>query len=172
MTPDELVMKGQGYCSTYTHCEIHPAMILGVCASIIPFPDHNQVCSVIQWILHSFLAKFSWCGSTAPPSKVAHRLKFYRVNDLNPFTSKSVQSYHCSKITFSKIVKKWYQSKVLPIRFHLNGNTARFLSTDSNVRITLWESILLYKRTWNTRWAFARKLDIFTCENITFPMAT
>lgn len=28
---------------TYTHCEIHPSMILGVCASIIPFPDHNQV---------------------------------------------------------------------------------------------------------------------------------
>jgi DNA-directed RNA polymerase II subunit RPB2 len=26
----------------YTHCEIHPCMILGVCASIIPFPDHNQ----------------------------------------------------------------------------------------------------------------------------------
>ena len=25
-----------------THCEIHPSMILGVCASIIPFPDHNQ----------------------------------------------------------------------------------------------------------------------------------
>ncbi|KAF2356716.1 RNA polymerase Rpb2 domain 7 [Trinorchestia longiramus] len=30
------------YCNTYTHCEIHTAMILGVCASIIPFPDHNQ----------------------------------------------------------------------------------------------------------------------------------
>ncbi|KAI6792805.1 DNA-directed RNA polymerase II subunit [Hortaea werneckii] len=27
---------------TWTHCEIHPAMILGICASIIPFPDHNQ----------------------------------------------------------------------------------------------------------------------------------
>ena len=27
---------------TFTHCEIHPSMILGVCASIIPFPDHNQ----------------------------------------------------------------------------------------------------------------------------------
>lgn len=26
----------------YTHCEINPAMILGVCASTIPFPDHNQ----------------------------------------------------------------------------------------------------------------------------------
>ena len=25
----------------YTHCEIHASMILGVCASIIPFPDHN-----------------------------------------------------------------------------------------------------------------------------------
>ena len=28
---------------TYTHCEIHPSMLLGICASIIPFPDHNQV---------------------------------------------------------------------------------------------------------------------------------
>ena len=26
----------------WTHCEIHPSMILGPCASIIPFPDHNQ----------------------------------------------------------------------------------------------------------------------------------
>ena len=34
---------GTFYCQTWTHCEIHPAMILGVCASIIPFPDHNQV---------------------------------------------------------------------------------------------------------------------------------
>jgi len=41
MRPDDLV-KNKNYCSTYTHCEIHPAMILGVSASIIPFPDHNQ----------------------------------------------------------------------------------------------------------------------------------
>ncbi|CAD25744.1 DNA-DIRECTED RNA POLYMERASE II SECOND LARGEST SUBUNIT [Encephalitozoon cuniculi GB-M1] len=27
---------------SYTHCEIHPALILGICASTIPFPDHNQ----------------------------------------------------------------------------------------------------------------------------------
>uniref|UniRef100_A0A914VVN6 DNA-directed RNA polymerase subunit beta n=1 Tax=Plectus sambesii TaxID=2011161 RepID=A0A914VVN6_9BILA len=40
MAPDDL--KQGGYCDSYTHCEIHPAMILGVCASIIPFPDHNQ----------------------------------------------------------------------------------------------------------------------------------
>ena len=44
MTPEDLQnVKDSSYCSTYTHCEIHPAMILGVCASIIPFPDHNQV---------------------------------------------------------------------------------------------------------------------------------
>ncbi|KAI8810736.1 DNA-directed RNA polymerase II subunit RPB2 [Cladochytrium replicatum] len=30
------------YSQQWTHCEIHPAMILGICASIIPFPDHNQ----------------------------------------------------------------------------------------------------------------------------------
>lgn len=30
----------------YTHCEIHPSMLLGICASIIPFPDHNQVCNI------------------------------------------------------------------------------------------------------------------------------
>lgn len=40
MTPDELI--DNQYCRTYTHCEIHPSMILGVCASIIPFPERNQ----------------------------------------------------------------------------------------------------------------------------------
>lgn len=39
MDPNDL---NGSYCSTYTHCEVHPAMILGICASIIPFPDHNQ----------------------------------------------------------------------------------------------------------------------------------
>ena len=28
--------------SSYTHCEIHPSLILGTTASCIPFPDHNQ----------------------------------------------------------------------------------------------------------------------------------
>jgi len=41
MNPDQL--KNSPYPHSYTHCEIHPAMILGVSASIIPFPDHNQV---------------------------------------------------------------------------------------------------------------------------------
>ena len=62
MTPDDLAesrrvdhvaqprdssgrVKGTSSASlhTWTHCEIHPSMILGICASIIPFPDHNQV---------------------------------------------------------------------------------------------------------------------------------
>ena len=40
MIRDDLVNKD--YCQKFTHCEIHPSMILGVSASIIPFPDHNQ----------------------------------------------------------------------------------------------------------------------------------
>jgi len=28
--------------NSYTHCEIHPSLILGVLASNIPFPEHNQ----------------------------------------------------------------------------------------------------------------------------------
>lgn len=38
MEPKDLLATTQNY----THCEIHPSMILGICASIIPFPDHNQ----------------------------------------------------------------------------------------------------------------------------------
>lgn len=37
----------------YTHCEIHPSMILGICASIIPFPDHNQVSFITTFIFAS-----------------------------------------------------------------------------------------------------------------------
>ncbi|RZC63509.1 hypothetical protein C5167_025267 [Papaver somniferum] len=46
MTIDDLVSARlnpkEAYSNTYTHCEIHPSLILGVCASIILFPDHNQ----------------------------------------------------------------------------------------------------------------------------------
>lgn len=31
-----------GYSTTYTHCEIHPSMVMGTCASTIPFCNHNQ----------------------------------------------------------------------------------------------------------------------------------
>jgi DNA-directed RNA polymerase II subunit RPB2 len=40
MNLDDMLVEQTKY--NYTHCEIHPCMILGVCASIIPFPDHNQ----------------------------------------------------------------------------------------------------------------------------------
>jgi len=35
MTPEQLQLG-------HTHCEIHPSLMLGVCASMIPFSDHNQ----------------------------------------------------------------------------------------------------------------------------------
>ncbi|PRQ48401.1 putative DNA-directed RNA polymerase [Rosa chinensis] len=38
----------EAYSDTYAHCKIHPSLILGVCASIIPFPDHNQEDFVIM----------------------------------------------------------------------------------------------------------------------------
>jgi len=38
----EDLVKMRAYCKTWTHAEIHPAMIFGICASIIPFPDHNM----------------------------------------------------------------------------------------------------------------------------------
>jgi hypothetical protein len=41
-------IKSKSYSHTYTHCEIHPSMILGVCATIVPFPDHNQVSLVLS----------------------------------------------------------------------------------------------------------------------------
>jgi DNA-directed RNA polymerase II subunit RPB2 len=41
MQPEDLLVDTGGSLN-YTHCEIHPSMILGICASIIPFPDHNQ----------------------------------------------------------------------------------------------------------------------------------
>ncbi|CCW65807.1 unnamed protein product [Phytomonas sp. EM1] len=37
MTPNDV--KNNYY---YSHCEMDPSMILGICASIIPYPNHNQ----------------------------------------------------------------------------------------------------------------------------------
>ncbi|KAL9653030.1 hypothetical protein ABK040_015544 [Willaertia magna] len=34
--------RNTSYKTNYTHAEIHPSMILGILASLIPFPDHNQ----------------------------------------------------------------------------------------------------------------------------------
>ena len=48
-------LKAGTHAHTWTHCEIHPSMILGICASIIPFPDHNQVSYII---LKTFFLSF------------------------------------------------------------------------------------------------------------------
>ena len=37
----DLAQLKEGKCD-YTHCEIHPTMLMGVCASRIPFSGHNQ----------------------------------------------------------------------------------------------------------------------------------
>jgi DNA-directed RNA polymerase II subunit RPB2 len=42
MDAQKLKEKSGNEIKRYTHCEIHPSLILGVLASSIPFPDHNQ----------------------------------------------------------------------------------------------------------------------------------
>jgi DNA-directed RNA polymerase beta subunit len=46
MNIEDLVKKNQDelnpYVYRYTHCEIHPSVVYGVLASLIPFPDHSQ----------------------------------------------------------------------------------------------------------------------------------
>lgn len=42
MYPSELGKMDVARRSRVTHCEIHPCMILGIGASLIPYPDHNQ----------------------------------------------------------------------------------------------------------------------------------
>lgn len=100
----------------YTHCEIHPSMILGICASIIPFPDHNQVnphaptprvavsltsrvCShlVIRtsppWVNRpwaSFLPTTPAAWTPCPTSSTIHRSRSPRPD---PWSSSSSESY-------------------------------------------------------------------------------
>ena len=40
VTPSKVITNELNF--DFTHSEIHPSMALGVCASVIPFPDHNQ----------------------------------------------------------------------------------------------------------------------------------
>ena len=54
------------YSETYTHCEIHPSLILGVCASIIPFPDHNQVNHSLLWGFSCIIFSPLWQGLILP----------------------------------------------------------------------------------------------------------
>eukprot|EP01079_Euglenida_sp_SAG-EU17-18_P003899 gene3899-715_t len=75
----------------YTHAEIHPAMILGVCASIIPFPDHNQsprntyqkaschhkVLAPHKWSMHAICDK-----NFVDPGSCARSMKFMNSFDL------------------------------------------------------------------------------------------
>lgn len=64
-------LKASTNVHTWTHCEIHPSMILGVCASIIPFPDHNQV---------GFLLFSCYERSLTPPSLLVTHINPLWVN--------------------------------------------------------------------------------------------
>ena len=42
MDSKTLTTNHDPFVKRFTHCEIHPGLILGILGSIIPFPDHNQ----------------------------------------------------------------------------------------------------------------------------------
>lgn len=83
------INPGDAYSDTYTHCEIHPSLILGVCASIIPFPDHNQVClffhcNIVNCFSSIFFSHRSTCCICSPHVTLINLLW---VNKLWEFTS-------------------------------------------------------------------------------------
>ena len=67
------------YSYTYTHAEIHPAMVLSVCASIIPFPDHNQSPRNTYQVSSRDRLR---SPSSAPPDR--HSLHFCRLSPCAP----------------------------------------------------------------------------------------
>ena len=84
MTPDDLQEKGISYCSSYTHCEIHPAMILGMCISYCSSYTHCEIHpAMILGMCISYCSSYthceihpamilgmciSYCSSYTPPS--------------------------------------------------------------------------------------------------------
>ncbi len=80
---------------TWTHCEIHPSMILGICASIIPFPDHNQVCWTAQ----------SACFATNTISLLVTRINLPWVNKPWEYSSPTMTNEWTPWPTFSTIHK-------------------------------------------------------------------
>jgi len=80
------------YSNMWTHCEIHPAMILSICASIIPFPDHNQSPRNTYQCLtsdHDVLTRDGW-------KSITHIKAGEQVLTINPCTH--VQEWNVVKV--------------------------------------------------------------------------
>lgn len=81
---------------TYTHCEIHPAMQLGVCASHIPYPDRNQaprnmyyasmskqaISLPVTNMLHRFDTLMQMLQMPMKPLVSTHMANIMRINEL------------------------------------------------------------------------------------------
>ncbi|KAJ7297966.1 hypothetical protein O6H91_Y025100 [Diphasiastrum complanatum] len=62
----------------YTHCELHPSFILGLGASVIPFPNHNQSSRVMQQAQkHGKQAIGFYCSNFKSRSDTSSHILFY-----------------------------------------------------------------------------------------------
>ncbi len=108
----------------YTHLEIHPCTMLGICASIIPFPDHNQC---ILYTSHVLMAD----GTT----KMIKDIKIGEsVVTFNPDTlerSYSKVEYHMVKET----EKKMYKITTLSGREMIATFDHRFWTNDGFMKV-------------------------------------
>lgn len=91
------------YSHTWTHCEIHPSMILGICASIIPFPDHNQV--LFASLSNSKLSQML----TSDTSLLVTLTSLLWVNKLWVFTSQIIKCVWIRSPTSCIILKSLWQ---------------------------------------------------------------
>ena len=61
MTPEDLQEGDKCYCSTYTHCEIHPAMILGTFSILLYISVYSCITSVyLCLLLHTSVYLCVW----------------------------------------------------------------------------------------------------------------
>ena len=72
--------------------------------------------------------------------------------------------HHCTVSVKVNVVTLVYTKQHVPMPPFENELVSYWNNGLWNQPLTTYP-VLLYKQQWNTKWAFARKLDIFTCEN-------
>ena len=140
---------------TYTHCEIHPSMILGVCASIIPFPDHNQVKiglthhNVILFSLQGILTKAQWVSKQWESTRATIQSGWTPW----PMCSTTRKNHSSAPAQWISCTSKSYLLDAMPsLPSHATqGTTRKIPSSSTNLQLTGDSSALLSSGLTRTR---------------------